>query len=154
MRDGHENNRSQRGGRQRVEKAAAEDSKFRENPAAEVRADQTQNNVRYASEAAAPRKFSREPAGNHRERIDQPASHQQEHTCAEGCIVVPTGSCSRWAVAAIPRSRAHRHITRDRAVEAVASRRSAAALEGVRIGNGQLISFGSRRTDIRDELPG
>ncbi len=67
MRDGHENDRSQRGGCQRVEKAAAKNSKFCKNPAAEVRTDQSENDIRYAAEAAAARKFSRKPAGHQAE---------------------------------------------------------------------------------------
>jgi hypothetical protein len=63
VRDGDENNGTERGGCERVQKAAAENSQLGENPATEVRPDQSQDNVRDAAEAAAASNLSRKPSG-------------------------------------------------------------------------------------------
>src|SRR5713226_1029522 len=64
VRDGHENNRSQRGRGQRVEEPALKNSQLKENPAAQIGPDQSQNNVCDAAEAAAARKLSSKPPCN------------------------------------------------------------------------------------------
>src|SRR5712664_2723858 len=67
MRDGNENHGAQRCGREGVKKSAAENSQLHKNPAADVGADQSQNNVRDAAVAAAARQFPREPSGHETE---------------------------------------------------------------------------------------
>ena len=58
MRDGDEYYGAQRRCGQGVEEAAAKDSKFDEDPAPKVRANQSQNDVGEATEAAAARDFA------------------------------------------------------------------------------------------------
>src|SRR6266581_4859091 len=62
MGDGNENDGAERRGRERVKKTAAPNPELGEDPAAEEGADQTENDVRDAAEAAATRDLSREPA--------------------------------------------------------------------------------------------
>src|SRR5579863_914113 len=68
MRDGDKNHRAECCRGQREEKAAAEDSQFSENPAADERADQAQDDVGDTAEAAAARQFSGEPSSNKAEK--------------------------------------------------------------------------------------
>jgi hypothetical protein len=62
--DGNKNDCAESGGRERVQKAAAENSEFHKNPAANVGPDQSQNNVGNTAKTAAAPNLSREPSGN------------------------------------------------------------------------------------------
>src|SRR5260370_16040689 len=56
------------GGGKQIEKPAAEKSQLYETPAADVGTDQTQHDVRDATEAAPARNLSRQPSGNEAEQ--------------------------------------------------------------------------------------
>src|SRR5260370_38725207 len=64
MGSGTYNWRAERCGRRGVKNPPAENSQLHEAPAADVGADQSQNNVRDAAVAAAARQFPREPSGH------------------------------------------------------------------------------------------
>src|SRR5580658_5710797 len=67
----HEENGADGGGGERIKKASAENTKAHEDPAADKRADDAENDVGDAAEAAATRDFSGEPSGNQAD--DDPA---------------------------------------------------------------------------------
>src|SRR5260370_39913274 len=76
MRDRDENHRPKCCGGKGIPKAAAENSKLHENPTADERANDSQDDVRNAAEAPAPRNLSCEPSG------DQPKeSPREEAVC-------------------------------------------------------------------------
>ena len=62
MRDGNKNYGAQRGRSQRVKEAAAKNSKLGENPASDVRTDQTKHDIRDAAETASASNLSRQPS--------------------------------------------------------------------------------------------
>src|SRR5260370_35518968 len=68
MRDGNENHGAQRCCPERVKVSAAKNSQLRENPAPDVGANQGQQNIPDAAEAAAARNFSCKPSRNQTEK--------------------------------------------------------------------------------------
>src|SRR5712692_8572268 len=73
MRDRDENDGAESCRGERIPEAATEDSELHEDPAAKKRADQSEDNVGDATEAAATCDLSREPAGD--KTNQQPANH-------------------------------------------------------------------------------
>src|ERR1700755_3533390 len=81
MHDGNEDHRAESGGRQRKQEAAAENSKFGENPATNERTNEAKNNVGDATEAAAAGEFACEPSGDQSKQKpgDNPARPPFDH---------------------------------------------------------------------------
>ncbi len=71
MRDGNKDDGSESSGRKRIPKASAKDAQLDENPAANKGANDSEDDVRNASESAAARNFPREPSSN--ETNEKPA---------------------------------------------------------------------------------
>src|SRR6266581_1128197 len=74
MRDRDEDDRPKCGGGKGIPKAAAEDPQLDENPAADEGANDSQNDVRNAAEAPAPRNLSCEPSGDQADQQPSPES--------------------------------------------------------------------------------
>ncbi len=92
MCDGNKDDSSESSSRKRIPKASAKDAQLDENPAANKGANDSEDDVRNASEPAAARNFSREPSCNQAE--EQPRNETvrlepdseallKEHVCGE-----------------------------------------------------------------------
>ena len=64
MNDGDKDHSAKSGCGERVPESAAQDPKFHKHPAADERADQSEDDVRDAAKATATRNFSRQPTGD------------------------------------------------------------------------------------------
>src|SRR6266699_6344889 len=74
MRDRDEDHRPQRCGGERVPETSTKDLQLHKNPAADEGANDSQNDVRNAAEAPAPRNLSCEPSGDQADQQPSPES--------------------------------------------------------------------------------
>jgi hypothetical protein len=78
MRDENENDGADGGGSKRIQKSAAINFELYENPSADERTDDSQDNVRDAAKAAAARDFSGKPSGDEADENPAPESSGED----------------------------------------------------------------------------